>query len=128
MNFRVDLLRMCISSLPGGRVLIFGAGGARRHTFIFVPNQGGREAKLLVCKEGERGRSNKFQLQIVKIAKSSILKNTHGIILMRENILLLLNLPKLNLQSIYRGQYTFLKLPSWRSPGRDSNTSRLSCV
>jgi hypothetical protein len=39
---------------------------------------GGREVKLLVCKEGERGRSNKFQLQIIKIAKPSILKICTG--------------------------------------------------
>jgi hypothetical protein len=75
----------------------------RAATYLYLcAKSGGREAMLLVCKEGERGRSNKFQFQIIKMAKSSILKNTHGILLMREHILLLLNFPTL-MQNIYRG-------------------------
>jgi hypothetical protein len=72
---------------------------------------GGREAKLLVCKEGKEkgGDQINFNFKLLKLQSHQFWKNTHGIILMREHILLLLNLPTLNLQIIYRGQYIFFQ-------------------
>jgi hypothetical protein len=63
--------------------------GAQRPPLSLCQIGGTREAKLLVCKEGERrGDQINFNCKLFKIAKPSILKNTHEILLMMEQIVI----------------------------------------